>query len=57
MTVARSTEACPPITSAKPTRAAPATTAVTRLGTPSVESTKKTEEASSATLKPETERM
>jgi hypothetical protein len=37
--------------------ASPATTAVARLGTPHVESTKKTEEARRATLKPETARM
>ena len=57
MTVARSTEAWPPTTRAKPTSATPAATAVVRREMPSAADTKKTEDARSATLKPETARM
>jgi hypothetical protein len=52
--VARRTDGCPPTTSANPTRTTPATTAVSRRGTPTMDSVKKTDEASRATLKPET---
>ena len=54
ITVALSTDGCPPTTRAKPTRTAAATTAVVRRGTPNRDSAAKTEEATRATLNPET---
>ena len=54
MMVARSTDAWPPTTRAKPTRAAAATPAVTRRETPTMLSAAKIEAETSATLKPET---
>ena len=56
MTVARRTEGCPPTTRAKAISTTPAASAAPRRGTPTSARVAKTEEARSATLKPDTAR-